>query len=53
MYMAIFKIDDNQQRQTGEHVEFCSMLCANLVGRGAWGRMDTCIYMAESLWMST
>ena len=26
-----------------------SMLCANLDERGVWGRMDTCIYMAESL----
>ena len=25
------------------------MLCANLDGRGVWGRMDTCIWMAESL----
>ena len=25
------------------------MLCASLDGREVWGRMDTCIYMAESL----
>ena len=25
------------------------MLCVSLNGRGAWGRMDTCIRMAESL----
>ena len=25
------------------------MLCANLDGRGVLGRMDTCIWMAESL----
>ena len=25
------------------------MLCGNLDGRGVWGRMDTCICMAESL----
>ena len=24
-------------------------LCGNLNGRGIWGRMDTCICMAESL----
>ena len=24
-------------------------MCASLDGRGAWGRMDTCICMAESL----
>ena len=27
----------------------CSMLCGSLDGRGVWGRMATCIYMAESL----
>ena len=26
------------------------MLCGNLDGRGIWGRMDTCICMAESLY---
>ena len=25
------------------------MLCASLDGRGAWGRMETCICMAEFL----
>ena len=25
------------------------MLCSSLDGRGVWGRMDTCICMAESL----
>ena len=25
------------------------MLCGSLDGRGVWGRMDTCTYMAESL----
>ena len=25
------------------------MLCGSLDGRGVWGRMDTCIFMAESL----
>ena len=25
------------------------MLCARLDGRGAWGRMDTCMCIAESL----
>ena len=25
------------------------MLCVSLVGSGVWGRMDTCIHMAESL----
>ena len=27
----------------------CSMLCGSLNGREVWGRMDTCIWMAESL----
>ena len=30
-------------------MELCSMLCGSLDGRGVWGRMDTCICMAESL----
>ena len=25
------------------------MLCGSLDGRGVWGRMDTCVCMAESL----
>ena len=29
--------------------ELCSMLCDSLDGRGIWGRLDTCICMAESL----
>ena len=32
-----------------KHMEFCSMLCGRLDGRGVWGRTDTCICMAESL----
>ena len=30
-------------------MELYSMLCASLDGRWVWGRMDTCICMAESL----
>ena len=30
-------------------MELCSMLCGSLDRRGVWGRMDTCICMAESL----
>ena len=30
-------------------MELHSMLCASLVGRGVWGRMDMCIRMAEFL----
>ena len=29
--------------------EFCLMLCDSLDGKEVWGRMDTCICMAESL----
>ena len=25
------------------HLELCSVLCGSLVGRGVWGRMDTCM----------
>ena len=28
-------------------MEFCSMLCGSLDGKGVWGRMDTCKCMAE------
>ena len=30
-------------------MELYSMLCGSLDGRGVWGRMDTCVWMAESL----
>ena len=30
-------------------MEFWSMLCASLNARGVWGRMDTCMCMAEFL----
>ena len=30
-------------------MELCSMLGASLDESGVWGRMDTCIYMSESL----
>ena len=48
VHIAIFKKDD-QQGPTVEQRELCSMLCGSLDGRGVWGRMDTCICMAESL----
>jgi len=44
----IFKMD-NQQGPTVQHTELCSVLCSSLDGRGVWGRMDTCMCMAESL----
>ena len=33
-------------------MELFSILCASLDGRGVWGRMDTCICKAESLYCS-
>ena len=48
VHTAVFKTD-NQQGPTVQHGELCSMLCGSLDGRGVWGRMDTCIHMAESL----
>ena len=29
-------------------MELCSILCGGLDGREVWGRMDTCICLAES-----
>ena len=40
---------DNQEAPTVWHKELCSMLCSSLDGMGVWGRMDTCICVAESL----
>ena len=48
VHNAIFKMD-NQQGPTEQHREVCSMLCGSLDERRLWGRMDTCICMAESL----
>ena len=45
---AIFNMD-NQQGPTVWHRELCSMSCGSLDERGVWGRMGTCICMAESL----
>ena len=48
VHTVIFKVD-NQQGPTVQHRKLYSMLCGSLDGRGAWGRMNTCICMAESL----
>ena len=48
VHTLILKMD-NQQGPTVQHRELCSMLCSHLDGRGVWGRMDTCVCMAESL----
>ena len=45
---AIFKMG-NQQRPIVQHMELCSMLCASLEGKVVWGRMDTCVCLAQSL----
>ena len=31
-------------------MELCPMLCGSLNGRGVWGRMNACIWMAKSLY---
>ena len=38
-----------RQDPTVDHRELCSLLCGSLDGKGVWGRMYTCICMAESL----
>jgi len=38
---------DNQQGPTVKHMELCSL--GSMDGRGVWGRMETCICMADSL----
>ena len=47
-HTPIFKMD-NQQGPTVEYMEFNSMLCGNLDGRGIWGKFDTFMCMAETL----
>ena len=46
-YTLIFKME-NQQGPAVQHRELCLPLYGSLDGRGVWGRMDTCICMAES-----
>ena len=48
VHTAVFKMD-SQQRPIVQHMELFSMFCASLDGRRVWGRMDTCVWMAESL----
>ena len=45
---AICKMD-HQQGPSVKYRELCSMLCGNLDGKGVWGRMPTCTWMAGSL----
>ena len=49
VHTPIMKMD-NQQGPAVQHRELCSVLRSHLDGRGVWGRMDTCICMAESLY---
>ena len=51
IYTAVFKMD-NQQGPTVLHVELSSVLCGSLDGMGIWGRMETCIYIAKSIYCS-
>ena len=39
VHTDIYKID-NQQGPTVQHMEFFSMLCGSLEGKGVWGRMN-------------
>ena len=39
----------NQQGPTREHMELCSKVMWQPGWEGVWGRMDTCICMAEFL----
>ena len=48
VHTTVFKMD-NQQEPTVLHRELCSVLCGGLDSWGVWGRMDTCICVAESL----
>ena len=40
---------DNKHGSIIQLIDPCSMLYGSLDGSGVWGRMDTCICMAESL----
>ena len=48
VHTAIFKMN-NQQAPVVQHTELCSMLSGRLDERRVWGRMDTCVCMAEYL----
>ena len=44
---------DNQDGPTVWHMDLSWMLCGSLDGRGVWGRMDTCVCMADCLHCSS
>ena len=39
----------NQRGPAVQHRELCSLLCGSLDRSQVWGRMDACIFTAESL----
>ena len=45
-HTAIFKMD-NQQGPIVQDMEDCSVLCGSLDEKNVWGRIHTCICMAE------
>ena len=47
-HTAVFNME-NQQGPAAQHGELCSISHGSLDGRGVWGRMDTCVCVAESL----
>ena len=47
-HTAVFNME-NQQGPVGQHRELCSVSRGSRGGRGVFGRMATCIWMAESL----
>ena len=47
-HTAVFNME-NQRAPAGQPRELCSMSSGSLDARGVWGRVDTCIWMAESL----
>ena len=47
VHTTMFKMQ-NQQEPTVQHKNSCLRSFDSLDGRGVWGRMDTCICMAES-----
>ena len=51
-HTAVFNME-NPQGPAGQHKEVCSMLWGSQDGRAVWGRMDTCMCIAEFLCCSS
>ena len=47
-HTAVFHME-NQQGPVVQPREVCSMSCCSQDGRGVWGRMGTCVCVAESI----